>query len=178
MGIVAVYVIYLLSSLALTVVTGIVLARGGKIVLTHVFGGDESLGRAVTSLFVAGSTLLNLGFVILAMRTSASVHDARQAVELLSVKLGEVLLIIGALYIGSVLVLARIGRHGGGPRPDPWRPAPALKPDQHDRTPPPDQNDRTPLPDRHDRRDLSPQHDFRGRVPGLAAAGTRGQQEN
>ncbi|HEX6520271.1 MAG TPA: hypothetical protein VF070_09715 [Streptosporangiaceae bacterium] len=121
MGIIAVYVIYLLISALLTVLTAVVLARSGKTFLTHVFGGDAALGRAVATLFVVGSCLLNLGFVVLAMRTSASVQDTRQAVELLSVKLGEVLLITGLLHLINVLVLTSVRRRTAGP-PDLWRP--------------------------------------------------------
>jgi hypothetical protein len=127
MGIVAVYVIYLLISTLLTIVTAVVLGRSGKTFLTHVFGGDAALGRAVATLFVVGSCMLNLGFVVLAMRTSATVHDTQQAVELLSVKLGEVLLITGVLHLLNVLVLTRVGRSGirqqGGGPPELWRPS-------------------------------------------------------
>lgn len=123
MGIVAVYVIYLLISALLTIVTAVVLGRSGKTFLTHVFGGDDALGRALATLFVVGSCLLNLGFVVLAMRTSANVQDTRQAIELLSVKLGEVLLITGALHLLNVLVLISIRRrNAAAPPPELWRP--------------------------------------------------------
>ena len=110
MGIVAVYVTYLMVSAALTIVTAVVLGRSGKTFLTHIFGGDAVLGRALATLFVVGSCLLNLGFVVLAMRTSASVQDSRQAIELLSVKLGEVLLITGLLHLVNVLLLTSVRR--------------------------------------------------------------------
>jgi hypothetical protein len=122
MGIVAVYVIYLLVSALLTIVTAVVLGRSGKTFLTHVFGGDDALGRALATLFVVGSCLLNLGFVVLAMRTSADVQDTRQAIELLSVKLGEVLLITGALHLLNVLVLISIRRRNAAAVPELWRP--------------------------------------------------------
>lgn len=122
MGIVAVYVIYLLISALLTIGTAVVLGRSGKTFLTHVFGGDDALGRALATLFVVGSCLLNLGFVVLAMRTSAAVQDTRQAIELLSVKLGEVLLITGALHLLNVLVLVSIRRRNAASPPELWRP--------------------------------------------------------
>jgi hypothetical protein len=120
-GIVTVYVLYLLVSIGLTVLSAATLARSGKIFLTHVFQGDEPLGQAVSRLFVVGSCLLNLGFVILAMRSSAAIHDTRQAIELLSVKLGEVMLIIGLLHVISVLILTRIRRRAGSRSPVEWR---------------------------------------------------------
>lgn len=122
MGIVAVYVIYLLISALLTVVTAVVLARSGRTFLTHVFGGDDALGRALATLFVVASCLLNLGFVVLAMRTSADVQNTRQAIELLSVKLGEVLLITGGLHLLNVLVLTSIRRRTAATPPQLWRP--------------------------------------------------------
>ena len=123
MGIVTVYILYLLISVVLTIVTATILTRSGKTFLTRVFGGDEALGQALSRLFAVGFYLLNLGFLILAMRTSATVHDTRQAMDLLSVKLGEALLIIGALHLLNVLVLARISRRAGGTSPAGWRPA-------------------------------------------------------
>ena len=122
MGIVTVYVLYLIVSIALTVVTATILTRSGKTFLTRVFGGDEALGQALSRLFAVGFYLLNFGFIILAMRSSATVHGTRQAMDLLSVKLGEALLIIGALHLLNVLVLARIGRRSGGLTRTEWRP--------------------------------------------------------
>ena len=117
MGIVAVYVLYLLMSLLLAVVSAVTLAASGNKLLTHAFAGDQAVGRAVSRLFVVGSALLNAGFVILAMRTSASVHDTRQAVELLAVKLGEAMLIIGSLHLLTVVILIRAGRRPGSSGP-------------------------------------------------------------
>jgi hypothetical protein len=127
MGIVAVYVIYLLISALLTVLTAVVLGRSGKTFLTHVFGGDAALGRSVATLFVVGSCLVNLGFVVLAMRTSASVQDTRQAVELLSVKLGEVLLITGVLHLLNVVLLTSVRRRSSS-QPELWRPTSGSRP--------------------------------------------------
>jgi hypothetical protein len=123
MGIVTVYILYLIVSIALTIVTATILTRSGKTFLTRVFGGDEALGQALSRLFAVGFYLLNFGFIILAMRSSATVRDTRQAMDLLSVKLGEALLIIGALHLLNVLVLARIGRRSGGLSRVEWRPA-------------------------------------------------------
>jgi hypothetical protein len=123
MGIVTVYILYLMVSIVLTVVTATILTRSGKTFLTRVFGGDELLGQALSRLLAVGFYLLNLGFLILAMRSSATVHDTRQAMDLLSVKLGEALLIIGALHGLNVIVLARISRRNGGLSRVEWRPA-------------------------------------------------------
>jgi hypothetical protein len=123
MGMVTVYVLYLLISVVLTIVTATILARSGRIFLTHMLGGDEALGQAISRLFAVGFYLLNLGFVILAMRDTGSVHSTQQAVQVLATKLGEAVLIIGALHLINVFALTRVGRRAGRPPVVLWRPA-------------------------------------------------------
>jgi hypothetical protein len=123
MGMVTVYILYLLISVVLTIVTATILARSGRTFLTHMLGGDDALGQAISRLFAVGFYLLNLGFLILAMRSTGAVHSTQQAVEVLSTKLGEALLVIGALHLINVFALTRVGRRGGRPSVVLWRPA-------------------------------------------------------
>jgi hypothetical protein len=108
MGVMFMYVIYLLISIGLTVGVGRALTRSGRIFLADVFGGNESLADAVNRLLVVGFYLLNLGFVTLTMRTSGDIGSARQGLQLLSVKIGEVLLVLGALHFANLAVFARV----------------------------------------------------------------------
>lgn len=108
MGVIFTYVIYMLISVGLTVGVGRALTRSGRVFLTDVFGGNESLADAVNRLLVVGFYLLNLGFVTLTMRTSGDIGSARQSLQLLSVKIGEVLLVLGALHFANLAVFARV----------------------------------------------------------------------
>jgi hypothetical protein len=108
MSVVLTYLIYLLISIGLTVGVGWALARSGRTFLLDVFGGNEALAEAVNRLLVVGFYLLNLGFVTLTMQTSGNIDSARQGVQLLSVKIGEVLLVLGALHFANLAVFARI----------------------------------------------------------------------
>ena len=124
MGMVTVYILYLLISVVLTIVTATILARSGQVFLTHMLGGDAALGQAISRLFAVGFYLLNLGFVILAMRSTGSVHSTGQAVQVLSTKLGEAVLVIGALHLINVFALTRVARRAGRPSSVVlWRPA-------------------------------------------------------
>jgi hypothetical protein len=115
MGVVLTYLIYLLISIGLTVGVGWALARSGRAFLLEVFGGNDGLAQAVNRLLVVGFYLLNLGFVTLTMRTSGSIDGVRQGLQLLSVKIGEVLLVLGALHFANLAVFARIrGRGAAG----------------------------------------------------------------
>jgi uncharacterized membrane protein len=110
MGAVVTYLVYLAISVSLTVGAGLVLSRSGRVFLRDVFGGDHALAEAVNRLLVVGFYLLTLGFVVLAMRPSGQITSVPQAAGVLSVKIGEVLLVLGALHLMNVAIFRRIRR--------------------------------------------------------------------
>jgi hypothetical protein len=110
MNTVGTYVLYLLISVTLTVVVGAGMARSGRAFLLDVFGGNDALARAVSRLIVLGFYLLSLGFVTLTMRAGGQVTSATAGLQLLSVKVGEVLLVLGALHLLTMAVLLRARR--------------------------------------------------------------------
>jgi hypothetical protein len=109
---VATYVIYLLISIALTVWVGTTLFRNGRLFLVDVFNGNERLAEAVNRLLIVGFYLLNLGFVTLFLRVRESVVGVRGSFDTLSVKVGTVLLVLGAIHLSNVYVFSRIRRRG------------------------------------------------------------------
>jgi hypothetical protein len=109
---VATYVIYLLISVALTVWVGTTLFRNGRLFLVDVFNGNERLAEAVNRLLIVGFYLLNLGFVTLFLRVRESVVGVRGSFDTLSVKVGTVLLVLGAIHLSNVYVFSRIRRRG------------------------------------------------------------------
>jgi hypothetical protein len=110
MGVAITYVAYLLMSIALTVFVGTALSRSGRVFLLDVFGGEEAPAEAVNRLLVVGFYLINLGFVTLTMRLSGEIDSARQAVQVLSVKIGEVLLVLGLLHLANIAFFTRFRR--------------------------------------------------------------------
>jgi len=122
--VIVLYVIYLAACAGLTITVGSALARSGRVVMTAVFG-DERVAEAVSRLVVLALYLLNFGYVALTLGATAHVSTAAQAFGILSVKLGEELLVLGALYLTSLIVLARIRRRqrlssGELAPPPPW----------------------------------------------------------
>src|SRR5580700_3718222 len=99
MNTVGTYLLYLLISIGLTVVVGTGVARSGRAFLLDVFGGNEALAWAVSRLLTLGFYLLSLGFVTLTVRVGGQVTSAAASLQLLSVKVGEVLLVLGALHL-------------------------------------------------------------------------------
>lgn len=108
MGVIVTYIIYLVISIAITLGVGRALTRSGRTFLTGVFGGDAGLADAVSQLLVVGSYLLNLGFVILTIRMSGDISSARQGLQLLTVKIGEFLPVLGALHFANLAELAHV----------------------------------------------------------------------
>jgi hypothetical protein len=103
------YLAYLAVSIGLTIWVATTLSRNGLVFLADVFA-DDKLARAVNHLLVMGFYLLNLGFVAVTMRSSATIPDASRALETLSLKLGLVLLTLGVLHFLNVFFLNRYRR--------------------------------------------------------------------
>jgi hypothetical protein len=98
------YLIYLLIAVPLTIWVARTLSRNGRIFLVDVFHGNEDFADAVNRLLVVGFYLVNLGFVTLFLRSDSAVADARGVFDQLSVKLGIVMLVIGALHLMNVWI--------------------------------------------------------------------------
>jgi hypothetical protein len=103
------YLVYLAISIGLTVWVATTLSRNGQVFLEDVFA-DNRLATAVNHLLVMGFYLLNLGYVAVAMRSTARVPDASRALETLSTKIGLVLLVLGVLHFFNVFFLGRYRR--------------------------------------------------------------------
>jgi hypothetical protein len=110
MTIVVTYLAYLLISVGLAFGVGQVLWRSGRLFLLDALDGSDGAASGISRLNVVTFYLISLGFVALTMRTSGVSVTARQAIELLATKIGEVLLVLGALYLASIAVLTRLRR--------------------------------------------------------------------
>src|SRR5579871_5435346 len=108
MYIVISYSVYLAVTLAVTVWTARTLHSSGRIFLVDAFHGNEPLADSVNRLLVVGFYLINVGFVSMALETQATVESARQAIELISGKVGMVLLVLGVMHFFNLLVFNTI----------------------------------------------------------------------
>ena len=108
MSIVVTYVAYLLISIGLTALVGQVLSRSGRLFLLDAVGGSDSAAKGISTLIVVCFYLISGGFIVLTMRISADSVTARQAIQLLATKIGEVLLLLGAEYLAGIITLTRM----------------------------------------------------------------------
>ena len=128
--IVVTYLAYLTISVALTIWVARTLYKRGGVFLVDAFHGNSELADSVNHLLVVGFYLINIGFVSLALKTAATINTSRAAIELLSDKMGMVLLILGGMHFFNLYVFSRIRRSSRGPR-GPLTPTPPLSPDAH-----------------------------------------------
>jgi hypothetical protein len=113
------YLIYVALSIALTIWVGRTLHKNGRVFLVDVFHGNEALADSVNHLLVVGFYLINFGYVSLALKLGYVIETAEQSVEALSVKIGMVLLVLGAMHFFNLLVFSRMRRRSNTPHQAP-----------------------------------------------------------
>jgi hypothetical protein len=116
---------YLSLGAALTVWVARVLFRHGGPFLRDAFRGNAELGDSVNHLLVVGFYLVNLGYLSATWHVAQEPEGIDAALELVSGKLGRLLLMLGAMHFANVYLLSALGRSGLADR---WLPAPAPAP--------------------------------------------------
>jgi hypothetical protein len=106
------YVAYLTISLFMTVWVARTLSRNGLVFLVDAFGGNKELANSVNHLLVVGFYLINIGYVSLALKTAQRPTDVQQAIELLSYKVGVVLVVLGAMHFFNIYVFHKLRNRG------------------------------------------------------------------
>ena len=104
------YLVYVAVSVALTVWVAHTLHKNGRIFLVAAFHGNEALADSVNHLLVVGFYLINIGYVTLALKSSVQPTDLQTAIELLSTKIGLVLLVLGGMHFMNMIVFSRLRR--------------------------------------------------------------------
>jgi hypothetical protein len=106
------YLIYLVVSVGLTVWVARTLFTNGRVFLVDAFSGNELLADSVNQLLVVGFYLINAGFVAVALKYGEKPQDLVHAIEFGSMKIGMVLLVVGAMHFMNLYLLAQ-ARHRG-----------------------------------------------------------------
>lgn len=107
-----VYLVYILASVGLTVWLSRMLFKSGAVFLEDVFDDNPRLAAAVNRLLVVGFYLLNLGYALLSLRVGRSELTFVEAIEQLSMKLGALMLTLGAVHFGNLYLFHRMRRRG------------------------------------------------------------------
>jgi len=106
------YAVYLLISVAATVLVARTLHRNGRVFLVDAFHGNVELAGSVNHLLVVGFYLINVGYVVRSLTTDRTVENLRQSMEMVSDKIGTILLILGAMHFMNVYIFNRLRLRG------------------------------------------------------------------
>ncbi len=102
------YLVYLVVSIALTVWVAKVLFKNGRIFLVDIFHGNNELADSVNKLLVVGFYLVNIGYMSLALKETGAIPSTQVVVEVLSYKLGWIILILGAMHFLNLVVFFKL----------------------------------------------------------------------
>lgn len=104
------YLLYLAISIGLTVWVARTLHRNGRLFLVDVFAGNAPLADSVNHLLVVGFYLINLGYVTLRLKSDTLPDTLQAMIEELSMKVGLVLLVLGAMHFFNLYVFNKMRR--------------------------------------------------------------------
>lgn len=102
------YSLYLAITLVLTVWVARTLFRNGKVFLVDIFHGNTELAHAVNNLLLVGFYLINIGYAVYTLSITDNIINARQLVEILSLKVGAIILILGGMHFFNMLVFFKL----------------------------------------------------------------------
>lgn len=108
------FMTYIVVTIAMTVWVARTLSTNGYIFLVEAFGARADLAQSINHMLVVGFYLINIGFVLLALRYGARPIDFPGAMEYVSTKVGLAMLVLGAMHFSLMYVIAKYGRHAAG----------------------------------------------------------------
>ncbi len=113
------YLTYLAASVLLTVWVAKTLHKNGRIFLVDAFRGNEPLADSVNHLLLVGFYLINIGYVTLALKEGQTPDNLQGVLELLSSKIGVVLLVLGGMHFFNLAVFAKLRKRALTPQAPP-----------------------------------------------------------
>ena len=123
------YALYLAIAVGMTIWVARTLYQNGMVFLVECFHGNRELAGSVNHLLVVGFYLVNIGFISLYLKTTQTVRGAQGVFELLSGKMGIVLLALGLMHFFNLYVFARMRRRAHLPvMPPPVAPTATIVP--------------------------------------------------
>lgn len=103
------YILYLVISILVTVWVGRTLFKRGRVFLVDAFK-NEAVADSINHLLLVGFYLINIGYISVALKSKSSPQSLSASIELLSSKVGWVLLILGGMHFFNIFILRKIGK--------------------------------------------------------------------
>lgn len=104
------YLAYIAISIILIFWVGRTLFTHGRIFLVEIFETTE-IADAINKLLLVGFYLINMGYMVYNLKIRSTVVDLRECIEMLSVKMGIIILVLGAMHFFNIFVLFRLKKN-------------------------------------------------------------------
>lgn len=101
------YLAYLTLAIGITIWVARTLRRYAVVFLAGK-DSDRPYADALSHLLIVGFYLVNFGVVSFVMRSRENVHDLQTGIELLSTKMGTILLFIGVMHFLLLIIFSTI----------------------------------------------------------------------
>lgn len=105
-------IVYIILSISITVWVAHALFKNGRLFLVDSFGGDVEIADAVNQLLRVGFYLVNIGFVSMYLQFGQKPFNLAEAIEYISIKIGVVLLVLGAMHFFNMFNFSKIRSKG------------------------------------------------------------------
>jgi len=102
------YLAYLVLSIGATVWVGHTLHKHGRIFLVDAFHGNAALADSINHLLLVGFYLINIGYDVLVLKIGEKPAALEGVFEILSTKIGTVLLVLGGMHFFNLYVFSRM----------------------------------------------------------------------
>lgn len=105
------YLFYFLILVFVVLYVGMVLYKGGRPFLVNTFSGNETVADAVNKFLLAGYYLTNIGYTVIALKIWDKVESPIQLLNVLSLKVGAIVLTLGIMHFINIISLVAIGKN-------------------------------------------------------------------
>lgn len=91
----------------LTIWVARTLFTNGRIFLLEIFHGNKELADSVNKLLLVGFYLINAGYILYIMTISEKLNTPQDVMEMLSKKIGLIILVLGFMHFFNMYILFR-----------------------------------------------------------------------
>ncbi len=107
-NIVLLYGLYVAITIVLTIWVAHTLFKNGQVFLIDIFHGNIQLAEAVNNLLWVGFYLINIGYAVYTLQVLDDIVNARKLIEVLSLKIGAIILILGGMRFFNMMLFFRL----------------------------------------------------------------------
>lgn len=110
------YAVYLPTIILITIWVAHTLYKNGSLFLIDIFHGNSELASSVNKLLLTGFYLINIGYAAYTLRISTTISDTQLLIEMLSKKLGTIILILGCMHYFNLFIFYKLRKRAIAPK--------------------------------------------------------------